>query len=84
MKVKANKNGKVTYLMRAGKDIVEGTMNVEKAQSILDSATDVKETNNINFPVCADDKWFFPVVQDKKKLKPKSVVKDADNDSEGE
>lgn len=53
-----NNQGKVTFLLRTGKDLVKNTMAVASAQHIIDNGT-IKESNIIGYPINVDDKWYF-------------------------
>lgn len=57
-KLKKNSEGKVTFLMRTGKDLVKSQMNVMAAQHIIDNGQ-FTETVNPEYPIAIDDHWFF-------------------------
>ena len=48
-----NVNGKVTFLLRTGKDMVQNQMSVASAQHIIDNGKIMKSDVNI------DNKWYF-------------------------
>ena len=51
-------NGKVTFLLKTGKDYAKNEMSVSAAQHIIDTGT-FKESDMYGYPICIDDKWFF-------------------------
>lgn len=53
-----NVNGKVSFLLRAGKDMVKNQMAIASAQRIIDTGT-MKKSDRKDFPICVDDKWYF-------------------------
>ena len=53
-----NTNGRVTALLRTGKDFVRHSLSVSAAQHIIDTGKQVK-SNKPGYPICIDDKWFF-------------------------
>lgn len=65
MKIKHD-NGEVTFLMRAGKDFVRGTMSIGYAQSLVNIAKSVVEEDN---QIIVDDNYFFPAVPTPKRKK---------------
>lgn len=57
-----NINGRVTALLRTGKDFVRHSLSVSAAQHIIDTGKQVK-SNKPGYPICIDDKWFFEGVE---------------------
>jgi hypothetical protein len=53
-----NVNGRVTCLLRTGKDFVKHSLSVSAAQHIIDSGKMVN-SEKPEYPICVDDKWFF-------------------------
>ena len=53
-----NKNGRVTFLLRTGKDLVRNQMALASAQHIIDHG-EVLESFYLGFPINVDDKWYF-------------------------
>ena len=57
-----NVNGRVSCLLRTGKDFVRHSLSVSAAQHIIDTGTLI-ESENPDYPICVDDKWFFEGVE---------------------
>lgn len=53
-----NVHGRVTCLLRTGKDFVKHSLSVSAAQHIIDTGKMVK-SKKPEYPICIDDKWFF-------------------------
>lgn len=53
-----NVNGKVTFLLRTGKDFVRNQMAIASAQHIIDNGK-LKKSNVEGYPINVDDKWYF-------------------------
>ena len=53
-----NVNGKVTFLLRAGKDMVKNQMALASAQHIIDTGK-VTKSDRKDYPICVGDKWYF-------------------------
>ena len=53
-----NKDGKVTFLLRTGKDMVKNQMAIASAQHIIDTGK-VTKSDRKDYPICVDDKWYF-------------------------
>lgn len=53
-----NVNGKVSFLFRAGKDMVRNQMAIASAQHIL-STGKITKSDIKDYPICVDDKWYF-------------------------
>ena len=62
-----SKNGKVEFLMRAGKDFVKSTMDEDMAQAIIDKGKEKKKSKINSLSIAVDDKFFFPIVKEKTK-----------------
>lgn len=57
-----NINGRVTALLRTGKDFVRNSIPVSAAQHIIDTGKQVKSIKP-DYPICIDNKWFFEGVE---------------------
>lgn len=53
-----NVNGKVTFLLRTGKDMVRNQMAIASAQHIIDHGK-LKKSDQKGYPINVDDKWYF-------------------------
>ena len=53
-----NTNGKVTFLLRTGKDLVKNQMASASAQHIIDNGKLLK-SNVAGYPINIDNKWYF-------------------------
>ena len=53
-----NINGKVTFLLRAGKDLVMNQMSIASAQHIIDNGK-LKKSDQKGYPIYVDDRWYF-------------------------
>ena len=53
-----NVNGRVTALLRTGKDFVKNDLSVSAAQHIIDTG-EVKKSDVEGYPINVDDKWYF-------------------------
>lgn len=75
MKIKHEK-GTVTYAMRTGKSFVKSKMPLAYANSLLKRGKDVKESDERGhgIEICVDDKYFFPMVEEKKVENTDEVV----------
>ena len=51
-------NGKVTFLLKAGKDLVRNQMAVASAQHIIDTGAVMKSEID-GFPINVDNQWWF-------------------------
>lgn len=51
-------NGKVTFLLRTGKDFVKNQMAIASAQHIIDNGELIKSDVG-GFPINIDNKWYF-------------------------
>ena len=67
MKLKAV-DGKVRYIMAAGKDFVNDEMSLMAAEQICSRGTQTTSKLFPDYPICVDDKFFFP----RTSTKPKS------------
>ena len=75
MKIKSEK-GKVTFVMRTGKTFVKNTMALAYAKAIVKRSKNVKETDERGhgMEICVDDKYFFPVVEEKEEASVNAEV----------
>lgn len=53
-----NVHGKVSFLLRTGKQLVKNQMPVASAQHIIDTGK-LKKSTIAGYPVNIDDKWYF-------------------------
>ena len=53
-----NTNGKVTFLLRTGKDLVKNQMTIASAQHIIDHGKLLKSDVS-GYPINIDNKWYF-------------------------
>lgn len=53
-----NTNGKVTFLLRTGKDLVKNQMAIASAQHIIDHGKLLK-LDVSGYPINIDNKWYF-------------------------
>lgn len=53
-----NVNGKVSFLLRTGKDMVRNQMAMASVQHLLDIGK-VTKSNIKGYPICVDNKWYF-------------------------
>jgi hypothetical protein len=53
-----NVNGKVTFLLKTGKDFVRNTMSISAAQHIIDNGK-ITDSDKNGYPICVDEKWYF-------------------------
>lgn len=53
-----NTNGKVTFLLRAGKDLVKNQMAIASAQHIIDNGKMLKSDVE-GYPININNKWYF-------------------------
>lgn len=51
-------NGKVTFLLRSGKDLVKNQMAVASAQHIIDNGK-MEKSDVEGYPINIDNKWYF-------------------------
>lgn len=60
-------NGKVPYIMAAGKDFVRGEMPLEAAKRLY--ASGAKTTSDLfpDYPICVDEKFYFAAISTKRK-----------------
>ena len=68
MNIKHEK-GKVTYVMRTGKNFVRNYMPLAHAKAIIKRSKNVEETDKRGYgtEICVDDKYFFPMEEPVKK-----------------
>lgn len=53
-----NVNGKVTFLLRTGNDLVKNQMAIASAQHIIDTGK-VEPSDVEGYPISVDGKWYF-------------------------
>lgn len=53
-----NVNGKVTFLLRTGKDMVRNQMAIASAQHIIDNGK-IMKSDTEGYPINIDNKWYF-------------------------
>lgn len=53
-----NTNGKVTFLLRTGKDLVKNQMAIASAQHII-SHGKLMKSDVSGYPINIDNKWYF-------------------------
>lgn len=53
-----NTNGKVTFLLRTGKDLVKNQMAIASAQHIINHGKLMKSDAS-GYPINIDNKWYF-------------------------
>ena len=68
-----NKDGKVAFLLRAGKDMVKNQIAIASAQNIIDTGK-VTKSGRKDYPICVDDKWYFEGEFMKKSASPKEKM----------
>lgn len=68
----ANENGIVTFIMKAGKDLVKSTMSLSEANKIIKKGKTAESTDVKGYNLSVDDKYFFAVEKEPNKKK-KSV-----------
>lgn len=68
-KIKHEK-GKVTYVMRTGKNFVKNQMPLAYATAIMKRSKNVEETDKrgCGTEICVNDKYFFPIEEPVKKV----------------
>ena len=69
-----HENGLVTFVMRTGKVYVKATTSLAHAKSVVEKGENVEETNKRGFgkEICVDDKYFFPIAENKPKKREKT------------
>lgn len=72
-----NANGKVTFLLRTGKDLVKNQMAVASAQHIIDNGKMLKSDVE-GYSINIDNKWYF----DGKVSKQLVSRKESENETE--
>jgi hypothetical protein len=65
-----NTDGKVTFLLRTGKDLVRNQMAIASAQHIIDNGK-LKKSDQKGYPIYVDDRWYFEGEVYKKKASAK-------------
>jgi len=64
-------NGMVSYLYRAGRDMVKGSMPLEAAEKFIASHKSEITTDHKGYPLCVDGLWFFPEAPQPKRTSKK-------------
>lgn len=72
-----NTNGKVTFLLRTGKDLVKNQMAIASAQHIIDHGKLLKSDVS-GYPINIDNKWYFEGEVPRGQLPAKRRVKNED------
>lgn len=70
-----NANGKVTFLLRTGKDFVKNQMAIASAQHIIDNGTMMKSDVE-GYPININNKWYFEGEVSKRTTSDKTEVKE--------
>lgn len=65
-----NVNGKVSFLLRTGKDLVKNQMAVASARHIIDNGK-IKKSDIKGYPINVNDEWYFEGELIKKTITPK-------------
>lgn len=65
-------DGKVNYLMKAGKDTVKSIMDYKSAEKIIAAGKMTTSRKYKGFNICVDDKYFFESVKAANKEDKKS------------
>ena len=73
MKLKST-NGKVPYIMAAGKDFVKDEMSLAAAEQICARGTQTASKRFPDFPLCVDDKFYFAGTSTKPKSSKAKVT----------
>lgn len=74
-------NGKTEFLMRTGNGYVKNTMSAVEAKNIINNG-EVTESNAIpGFPICVNDTYFFPGVEDKRKYTKRNTEPEQETDA---
>lgn len=60
-KLKVINNSRVAYLMKAGKDIVKGQMDVSQAESLMKKGSE-ESTEFPGFGILADGKYYLETI----------------------
>ena len=82
-------DGRATFCMRAGKDLVKSTMPLATAKKHLATAKEIKFNEGESFPIDVDDTYFFegtcvseeivetetPAHPEKSEVKPNKFIK---------
>jgi len=68
MKLKAI-DGKVTFLMVTGKDLVKSQMPIKDAEEIVKKGKIENSKLHKGFPMCVDNTYFFEAVETEPKTK---------------
>ena len=76
-----NKDGKVTFMLRTGKDMVKNRMALASAQHIIDTGK-ITKSDRKDYPICVDDKWYFEGELMKKSAPQKETVVEPQTEDE--
>lgn len=60
-------DGKVPYIMAAGKDFVKDEMSLAAAEQICSLGTQTVSKLFPDFPICVDEKFYFAAISTKRK-----------------
>lgn len=73
--LKSNCYGRTQFLFNTGKSFVKGSLSTKEAELII-KAGKLVESNNADYPICVDNKWYFKgtVTETNKKYSKKEVV----------
>ena len=74
-----SRNEKVTFLLRAGKDLVKSQMAIASAQHIIDNGKLLKADID-GYPITIDNRWYFEGERSKRTVSNKSDVKAEDKE----
>lgn len=81
-----SQNGKVTFLLKTGKDLVRNQMAIASAEHIIDTGN-IMDSDIDGFPINVDDQWWFEgeeVIQPNKKNHFKKTKTDVETEEEKE
>lgn len=74
-----NTNGKVTFLLRTGKDLVKNQMAIVSAQHIIDNGKLLKSDID-GYPINIGNRWYFEGELSKRTVSNKSDAKAEDKE----
>lgn len=64
-------NGKVSFIMKAGKEFVKNEMPVAEAQKFVKNGKIAESDKFKGYPVCVNDTYYFAATMPKTKAEPK-------------
>lgn len=64
-------NGKVSFIMKAGKEFVKNEMPVAEAQKFVKNGKVAESDKFEGYPVCANDTYYFAATMPKTKAESK-------------